>query len=925
MCTSFPLARLKWNGYAEKVMKKGRMPGKNTASALLRVPPHSYEAEESVLGSLLIDKDAMTKVADFLSSYDFYKDAYALLYQCMVELYESSQPIDVLSVTNRLKEKKLLETVGGEAAVTHLATVVPTAGNVTHYARIVQKNATLRRLISVASDINELGFAEADEIDKILDRAEQAVFSVSQDHKHHTFTKISDALEQAFIRIDKLHRGDHELRGVPTGFTSLDNKLAGWQNGDLVIVAARPSVGKTSLALDFARHAALKGVPVGIFSLEMSKELLVDRLLAAHAHVDLWRLRIGNLETGGEFDDFSRIGQAMGELSEIPMYIDDHTSNSVMGMRTMARRLQAEHGLGLMIIDYLQLMESSRYVDNRVQEVSDISRSLKRLAIELNIPIIALSQLSRAVEMRTDQRPKLSDLRESGCLTGETLIVHADTGEPIPVKTLAERTHQKPIPVFALDEHFQVVVRPLTKAFSSGRKRVYELQLRSGRKIRASVNHPFRTLEGWQALQNLAVGDRIAVPRELKPIAASNSLKNDELILLAHLLGDGCTVPRQPIHYTSADEQNLSIVEETARRLFRIKPRRVRQKNWFHVYLPSPYRLTRGRHNPIVTWLDKLGLGLRHSWEKYVPTAVFQGDTQKIALLLHHLWATDGNISWKLLTGRKASSVIYYASTSERLARDVQHLLLRLGILSTIRRVSQKPHRDNYQVHIQGKEMQLKFLNNVGSFGERGAIIPRLISALEEISTNVNNDIIPRSAWRSVITTEKERIGSTWRQVQSQINTAYCGSTIFKSGLSRERMGRVAVALRSPVLQKLATSGVLWDEIIAITPQGIEEVYDATVPGVHNFVANDIIVHNSIEQDSDVVIFIHRPPMELSETGERPEAFDVSLLIEKHRNGPTGEIPMRFHSRFVSYGEPENAYEEIALAPAIVAQEVQEA
>ncbi|MEX1997627.1 MAG: replicative DNA helicase [Candidatus Andersenbacteria bacterium] len=399
-------------------------PRRSTAAGTgSRVPPQNQEAEESVLGSLLIDKNAMVAVADFLNAEDFYSDKHGIIYQSMVELYEKSEPIDILSVMNRLKEKKQLTLIGGENLVTHLATVVPTAGNVSHYSRIVQKNSTLRRLISAAADITELGFAEAEEIDVVLDKAEQALFAVSQDHKQSNFIKLSEALEDAFVRIDKLHKGDKDLRGVTTGFGSLDKKLAGWQNSDLIILAARPSVGKTTLALDFARHAALKGVPVGVFSLEMSKEQLVDRMLAAQAHVDLWRLRTGNLETGGEFDDFSRIGEAMGELSEAPIYIDDHASTGVMGMRTMARRLQAEHGLGLLIIDYLQLMESSRYVDNRVQEVSDISRSLKRLAIELNVPIIALSQLSRAVEMRTDQRPKLSDLRESGSIEQDADVV----------------------------------------------------------------------------------------------------------------------------------------------------------------------------------------------------------------------------------------------------------------------------------------------------------------------------------------------------------------------------------------------------------------------------------------------------------------------------------------------------------------------
>lgn len=376
-----------------------------------------------MLGSLLIDSEAIGKVADVLTPDDFYKDAHRRIYTCCLELFEKGQPIDVISLSARLKEKKQLTAVGSEVAVTHLATVVPTAGSVVHYAHIVQKYATLRRIISAAASISELGFGEEADIAQTIDEAERLLFAVSREHRSHSFTRISEALEEAFERVDRLHKGDQGLRGVTTGFNDLDHKLAGWQKSDLIILAARPSMGKTTLALDFARHAALSGVPVGIFSLEMSKEQLVDRLLAAHAHVDLWRMRTGKLKTEGEFDDFARLGHAMGELSEAPIYIDDAASNNVMGVRAMARRLQAEHGLGLLIIDYLQLMESNRYKDNRVQEVSDISRGLKKLAIELNVPILALSQLSRAIELRADQRPKLSDLRESGSIEQDADVV----------------------------------------------------------------------------------------------------------------------------------------------------------------------------------------------------------------------------------------------------------------------------------------------------------------------------------------------------------------------------------------------------------------------------------------------------------------------------------------------------------------------
>lgn len=394
------------------------MPGKE-----LRISPHNSEAEESVLGSLLIDRNAIVKIADWISPHDFYHHNHMVIYEAMMELYSKGDPIDVLSVISRLKEKKELKNIGGKSAVTYLATVVPTAGNIVHYGQLVQRNATRRRLISAASDIAELGFAEAEDIETVMDEAEHKLFSVSEGHKGDHFTSLSTALEDAFVRIDKLHKGGGVIRGVPTGFPSLDKKMAGWQRSDLIILAARPSVGKTTLALDFARHAALLGHKVGIFSLEMSKDQLVDRMLASHAHVDLWKLRTGKLSTGGADDDFIRLGDAISDLSQATLYIDDNASANIMGMRTMARRLQSEHGLDLLIIDYLQLMESSRYTDNRVQEVSAISRGLKKLAIELQVPVMALSQLSRAVENRTDQRPKLSDLRESGSIEQDADVV----------------------------------------------------------------------------------------------------------------------------------------------------------------------------------------------------------------------------------------------------------------------------------------------------------------------------------------------------------------------------------------------------------------------------------------------------------------------------------------------------------------------
>jgi replicative DNA helicase len=396
----------------------------NTTS---RLPPQNIEAEQSVLGALLIDKEAILKVADILRPEDFYKDAHCIIYETMLDLFEKKEPIDLLSLSSRLEEKKQLESVGGLAYLTSLAHVVPTSSHVESYARIVSKKATLRRLITASTEIVELGYKEEEEISILLDQAESKLFGVSQRYLKRQFVPIRDLLTEAFDRIDELHREAGKLRGIATGFTQLDNLLGGLQKSNLIIIASRPAMGKTSLGLNIVTQIATKQkLPVAIFSLEMSKEEIIDRLLCTESNVDLWRMRTGRLsdreDEMGE-SDFSRIGHAMGILSEAPIFIDDSPTANVMEIRTKARRLQAERDIGLILIDYLQLMEGVSSSDNRVQIVSEISRGLKAVARELNVPVLALSQLSRQVESRPTPIPKLADLRESGSIEQDADVV----------------------------------------------------------------------------------------------------------------------------------------------------------------------------------------------------------------------------------------------------------------------------------------------------------------------------------------------------------------------------------------------------------------------------------------------------------------------------------------------------------------------
>lgn len=389
-----------------------------------KLPPQNIEAEKSLLGCLMIDSEAILKVADFLIPRDFYKDTHQKIYQAMIDLFEKREPIDVLNVSSRLKEKEELEGIGGIGYLTELVNSVPTASHVLSYAKIVQQKRVLRDLIATSQEIGALAYQEAEDVDVLLDQAEKKIFSIAQKSLTQTFTPVKETLEETFKRIDELSKQKGGLRGIPTGFRALDNILAGLQKSDLIILAARPSLGKSALACDIARNVACRyKIPVGIFSLEMSRDQIVDRLIAAQADIDLWRLRTGRLSDEGEDNDFDRIQRAMGVLSEAPIFIDDVASSNILQMRAMARRLQADKGLGLLIIDYLQLMEPRNPSQSMVQQVTENSKALKSLAKELNIPVLVVSQLSRAVEQRSPQIPRLADLRESGSIEQDSDVV----------------------------------------------------------------------------------------------------------------------------------------------------------------------------------------------------------------------------------------------------------------------------------------------------------------------------------------------------------------------------------------------------------------------------------------------------------------------------------------------------------------------
>ncbi|MGA8014673.1 MAG: replicative DNA helicase [Candidatus Dormiibacterota bacterium] len=860
-----------------------------------RVLPHDLDAEQAVLGCLLIDADAINQVRDILAPRDFYAERNAAILRAAMALSDRGEPVDILTLKVQLERDGTLARSGGLEYLAELSQKMPTAVSVRHYAQIVVDRSLRRRLIAAGGELAQLGFEAAASTDEILDIAERSVFSIADSRRGLEVTHIAQLLTETWELMERRAQSRQIVHGVPTNYSKLDSVTQGLQPGELIILAARPSVGKTSFALNITRNAAvLAKRSVAVFSLEMSKQALVQRLICSEAKVDAYLISTGQADSHA----FQRIADAMDRLSQANVWIDDTPALPINELRARARRMKAQQDVDLVVVDYLQLMRGGRQ-ESRVAEVSDISSGLKSIAKELQVPVLALSQLSRESERRENRKPQLSDLRDSGCLTGDSLVWLADACRPVPIRDLVGR---EGFEVLALNpETWLLESRRAIRAFPSGVKPVFRLQLRSGRSIRASSNHRFLTMEGWRRLDELSPGTHLATPRWL-PSGDHPTMTDDELALLGHLIGDGCTLPRHVIQYTTADRELADLVADLATRVFgaQVSPRICAERHWYQVYLPSAERLTHGRRNPIAAWLDGLGVfGLR-SYEKWVPDSVFSQTVSGIGVFLRHLWATDGCIHMGELPGRPPG--VYYATSSRALGYGVRTLLLQLNIASHIRRAGQPGNgRDQYHVRISGGDDLLRFFGLVGGL-RPGADdhIARIADRLDRTQRNPNRDVVPAAAWKTVVAPAMQTAGMTGRELHATLGTRYNGSALMAYGISRERAERLATALGSEQLFRLAESDIYWDGISSLEADGEEDVYDLSVEGLHNFIVNDIIVHNSIEQDADVVLFLYRPGMHKEDV----DRSVTELLVEKNRNGPTTKIDLHFQASQMTFYEP---------------------
>lgn len=862
--------------------------------------PSSPDSERVILGAILLDNALVSHAIEELHPDDFYSPLHRRIYRAMLNLFDRGDRIDPILIGEELKKENQLESIGGVATITNFTYGLPHFSEIESYTKVVREKAIVRNLIKACNQITSDALAEEDEASVVLDRAEAMIFALADERTRQGFAHIQPVAETVLKKVQEYSkRESHALTGLATGFRELDQMTSGLQEADLIIIAARPSMGKTALALTLAQNAAtLEKACVAVFSLEMSKEQLVMRMLSSEAKVDAHRFRTGYLIQ----DEWGRLAQAIATLSAAKIFIDDTPGISVMEMRAKCRRLFAEQKkIDLIVVDYLQLMSGSGRTESRQQEVSQISRDLKALAKEMRVPVIALSQLSRAPEARNPPKPLMSDLRESGCLAGESLVTLADTGERIPIRELVGK---KDFRVWALNEdNWQIEKAVVTNAFSTGIKPVFRLKTKLGREIRATANHKFFSFNGWKRLDELKIGERLALPREIKS-TVEQTMSDAELALLAHLIGDGCTLPRHSIQYTTRELDLAETVAKLASEVFgdEVRPKIKRERNWYQVYLTSTRHHTHNVRSAVAEWLDELGVWGLRSHEKFVPEKVFRQPKESIALFLRHLWATDGCV-W-VNENSNHHPGIYYATSSKKLAADVQDLLLRIGIKARLRRISQGAKgKDQFHTIVSGKEDIEVFIESIKAVGERRLdLLEKVKTFISQTKANTNRDSIPFDIWRNYVVPAMQKNNIITRQMFEAISTKYCGTRIYKQNVSRERALRIAEAVKSEEVFNLAQSDIYWDEIVSIEFDENTEVFDLTVEEKHNFVCENIVLHNSIEQDADVVAFIYRE--EYYKPAEENAGL-AELLISKQRNGPTGTVRLAFLKEFTRF---ENYY-----------------
>ncbi len=870
--------------------RRGRIRSVETGADAARVPPHDLDAERAVIGAMLVSETAVAAVAERLAAEDFYSEVHRIIYGAMMRLYSRGDPIDQLTLTNELRSVNEFERIGGRPYVFQIVESVPTAANAGRYADIVRGKALLRAIIDVGSRITEDAFREPEDVSEALDSAEQLIYGVSNRTLREHLSPLSELAPGALEMIQRLYEQEGEVTGVETGFEDLDRLTTGFHKSDLVILAARPAMGKTAMALNAIWHAAgEKKMPVAIFSLEMSKEQLVQRLISQTTRIPAQALRSGNVKA----EDWPKLVRGVAEVSRAPIWIDDTAGVTLMEIRAKVRRLSSqlnaagERPLSLVVVDYLQLMVGQgNRSENRQQEIAEISRGLKVLARDLDVPVLAIAQLSRAVEARHDKRPLLSDLRD--CLPGTALVTDADTGERLPIKKIVDEGLRPS--VWAIDDDLRLVKRRVVDAWAVGRKDLVEVELRSGMVLRCSEGHRLLGEKGWTKASDLAPGQCVGLPRrQARPLRA---VEDDprKWLLCGWLLGDGYLNGTATL--TTATAAEARYASWLGKAVFGVRPvvkpehaSSVAQKVVF-----TTGSMTGAKKNLMTRWLRGIDAWGHTGRRKRVPEALWSRSDESVEAFLRGLFHADGSVSHA-----GGAPYVRLATVSDQLARDVQLLLLRLGVRASVHEHSTaasgyRPSAGTaWVVYVGGLDNVRTFAQRVGFLGSKHTPLATCLEkqrrgfagALDRVPTIANSRVREIKAERSLSWTE---VG--WRE-QGKL-------------MSRERARELGDCLGDPVLRRLGNSDVLWEEVRAVRRAGREQAYDLTVEDVHNFTVDGFITHNSgaIEQDADMVMFLYRDEYYNPDSDDKGIA---EVIVGKHRNGPTGKVQLAWMEQYTKF------------------------
>lgn len=826
-----------------EIAKKSFVKRTNSENALLdyaKLPPQEKELEEAVLGAVLIERDCIEDIISFVKEDVFYVDAHQRIWRAIDALYAKNAPIDLLTVTSQLKENGDLESAGGGFYIAKLTNSIGSASNAEYHARLIYEAYIKRQTIAISTESIKDAYDDTNDAFEVIEKAEKNLSLLSENKFGNEGQTIGHSMRQELNLIEaRMSMEENELTGITSGFHELDKITGGWQKSDFIIIAGRPSMGKTVAGINFARHAAIMGKKsVAVFSLEMSTAQLTQRLISSEAEIVNDRIRNGKLNDG----EWSRLTSSLDYLASAQIVIDDTPALSIMELKAKARRLKKDHNIDLIVIDYIQLMSGSGKSDgNREQEISAISRGLKALAKELNIPVIALAQLSRAVETRGgEKKPILSDLRESGCLIGDTNIHH-----PNGVDKISDLDGDKKFDIFAYEQK-DIKSMQAKKCWKTGTQKVLEMKLTTGHSIKATPNHKFYTNNGWKRIDEIELSDHVALPINFS--GEKEDYNKDVAYLMGAMLANGKMLKRQVITYTCNPQDIFmsseikKIVEANFACSVRILDNRPKY-NWIDTYIKSIKQVSRNHRNPFVVFAENQGIYNLKGKDKDVPQSIFSQSKRNILSFLAGLYDNDGSIH--LVKGKtRTASSIHYSTSSHRFANSIQILLQMIGVVARVKELN-NGIQTWYNIAISGKENMLIFCKDVPLKSKRKKIeIEKIVSYLSTIS----------GGWIKHYTNEEKSLAFV--------------------------------------------------ELLSImSVKNKFDVYDIEVPVSHNFIANGILAHNSIEQDSDIVIFLYRPEyygFEQDAEGNSNAGIGY-FMVSKHRNGELKDIKVGFDGKYTKF------------------------